>query len=197
MARKRASNLEMIVSVVVVCAVAAAGLALTYGVTKDRIAEQDRLAKEKALAAAVAGADSFEELGTAAVSVAQQAAGDVIVYGVYKASKDNEVVGYGVVVGPRGYGGPIRMVVGLDRNGKVTGVSIVSMNETPGLGTQIVDKKDFLTQFEGLAAESVEKDIKKLDMITGATKSSGGVRKGVQAAALAYVALLKNGEVQQ
>ncbi len=77
MPKKRASNLEMIVSVVVVCAVAAGGLALTYSVTKDRIAEQDRLAREKALVASLAGADTFEPLGPAAVSTAQQAAGDV------------------------------------------------------------------------------------------------------------------------
>ncbi len=77
MAKKRASTFEMIVSVVVVCAVAAAGLALTYSVTKDRIAEQDRLAREKALKAAIPGAVTFEALGPAAVSTAQQAAGDV------------------------------------------------------------------------------------------------------------------------
>ena len=41
--RRKASSLEMVVSVLVVCAVAAGGLALTYAVTKDRIAEQDRL----------------------------------------------------------------------------------------------------------------------------------------------------------
>ncbi len=65
------------------------------------------------------------------------------------------------------------MVVGLDRSGKVTGVTIVTMNETPGLGSQIVDKKDFLPQFEQVKADSAEDDLKKVDLITGATKSSG------------------------
>jgi len=196
LARKGASAAQMVISVVVVCAVAASGLALTYAVTKDRIAEQDRLAREKALSAALPGADSFEALGTAAVSTAQQAAGEVPVYGVYKGTSGQETVGWGVEVGPRGYGGPIRMVVGLDRNGKVLGVSIVSMNETPGLGSQIVEKPEFLKQFVGVGAETAESDVKKLDMITGASKSSLGARHGIEAAAAVYVALVESGVAQ-
>ena len=188
----------MVISVVVVCAVAASGLALTYAVTKDRIAEQDRLAREKALSVAIPGADSFEALGTAAVSTAQQAAGEVPVYGVYKGTSGQETVGWGVEVGPRGYGGPIRMVVGLDRNGKVLGVSIVSMNETPGLGSQIVERASFLEQFVGVDSGNAEADIKALDMITGATKSSRGARNGVEAALAAYLALqTQSGEETQ
>lgn len=197
MRRRGASNLQLIMSVVVVCAVAAGGLALTYSVTKDRIAVQDRLAREKALKAAVPGALTFEPVSEAAVAAAQQAAGEVIVYGVYEAKSDGETVGWGVEVGPRGYGGPIRMVVGLDRDGKVVGVSIVSMNETPGLGSQIVERKSFFKQFVGVNAETVEADMKKLDMITGATKSSRGARHGVEAAAAVYTALVVSGVVTQ
>jgi len=197
MPRKGSSSLQIVVSLLVVCAVAAGGLALTYAVTKDRIAQQDQLAKEKALSAAVPGAQNFETLGTAAVSTAQQAAGDVTVYGVYKGTSGQETVGYGVEVGPRGYGGPIRMVVGLDRNGKVLGVSIVSMNETPGLGSQIVERASFLKQFIGIDAETAQADVKKLDMITGASKSSRGARNGVLAAAAIYTALLESGAVTQ
>ncbi len=197
MPRKGSSSLQIVVSLLVVCVVAAGGLALTYAVTKDRIAQQDQLAKEKALSAAVPGAENFETLGTAAVSTAQQAAGDVTVYGVYKGTSGQETVGYGVEVGPRGYGGPIRMVVGLDRNGKVLGVSIVSMNETPGLGSQIVERASFLRQFIGIDAETAQADVKKLDMITGASKSSRGARNGVLAAAAIYTALLESGTVTQ
>jgi electron transport complex protein RnfG len=100
-------------------------------------------------------------------------------------------------VGPRGYGGPIRMVVGLDRNGKVVGVSIVSMNETPGLGSQILERKSFLRQFVGVDASTAQADVKKLDMITGASKSSRGARNGVAAAAAVYMALIESGAVTQ
>ena len=189
MARKKASNLEMVVSVVVVCAIAAAGLALTYAVTKDRIAAQDREAQLRALRLAVPGVEEFVPASSYALSIATQAAGETPVYGVFEAMENGQQVGWAVVVGPRGYGGPIRMVVGLDRDGKVVGVSIISMNETPGLGSQIVERASFLKQFVGLDSATAEADIKRLDMITGATKSSRGARHGVEAAVAAYLAL--------
>ncbi len=197
MAKKRSSSLEMVVSVLVVCAVAAGGLALTYAVTKDRIAEQDRLASERALQAAVPGATTFTEVSAAVLAKAQEAAGEVPVYGVFAATSASGDIGWGIKVGPRGYGGPIVMVVGLDRDGKVVGVSIVSMNETPGLGTQIVEKTSFLKQFVGLDSATAAQDVKKLDMITGASKSSRGARHGVEAATAIYNAVLKSGVVTQ
>jgi electron transport complex protein RnfG len=191
--KRRATTLEMIISVIVVCAVSAGGLALTYAVTKDRIAEQDRLASEKALKAAVTGATTFTSVSSAELEKAQTAAGEVPVYGVYSASTGAQDTGWGIEVGPRGYGGPITMVVGLDRNGKVVGVSIVTMNETPGLGSQIVDKPGFLKEFIGLDSATAETGIKKLDMITGASKSSRGVRHGVEAATAIYNTVLESG----
>ena len=193
MASRRTSTTQMILSVVVVCAVAAAGLALTYAATKDRIAAQDREAQLKALKLSYPGVDEFESVSSDALTLAQRAAGEVPVYGVYKAIEGGQQVGWAVIVGPRGYGGPIRMVVGLDRDGKVVGVTVVSMNETPGLGSQIVEKASFLKQFVGLEAASAEAQIKKLDMITGATKSSRGARHGVEAAVAVYLEFEKSG----
>src|SRR5512136_2535951 len=108
MASKKTSNLEMVVSVVVICAIAAAGLALTYAVTKDRIAAQDHQAQLKALKLAVPGVEEFVPASSYALSVATQAAGEIPVYGVYEAMENGQQVGWAVIVGPRGYGGPIR-----------------------------------------------------------------------------------------
>ena len=195
MASRRASALEMVFTVTVVCAVAASGLALTYSATKDRIAEQDQLSREKALKAALSAGEQFEPLAPEAIKRAQKAAGETPVYGVYRASGSGGDVGWGIELGPRGYSGPIRMVVGLDRNGKVVGVSIVSMKETPGLGTQIAEDPAFLKQFPGVSSKDAESDLKKLDMITGATKSSRGVRHGVEAATAVYLELVESGLV--
>jgi Na+-translocating ferredoxin:NAD+ oxidoreductase RnfG subunit len=60
------------------------------------------------------------------------------------------------------------------------------MNETPGLGSKVVDDKTFLPRFSGLASAD---EAKKVDTITGATKSSRGVRKGVEAALKALEAM--------
>lgn len=192
MARVASTPLQMVLSVAVVCAVSAGGLALTYAVTADRIAEQNRAAQAAALREAVPGAEEFEAVGDEVLAEAQDAAGEVPVYSVFAATAGGAQVGWGVEVGPRGYGGPIRMVVGLDRDGKVTGISIVAMNETPGLGTQIVEKESFLEQFIGMESETAEEALKNADMITGATKSSRGARHGVEAATLVYNEVLES-----
>lgn len=185
----------MILSVIVVCAVSSGGLALTYAVTKDRIAEQEQAAINKALSEVVPGGEQFEAASQEALADAQAAAGETTVYDVYAAyDADGELVGWGVRVGPRGYGGPIRMVVGVDRDGKVSGVTVVSNNETPGLGTKAVgadeDARSWRAGFVGLDSAEAVGD---MDTITGATKSSRGVRNGVKAAMAVYENVLAKG----
>lgn len=76
----------------------------------------------------------------------------------------------------------MQMVVGVDRDGKVSGVSIITQNETPGLGTKVMTEPTFLEQFAGWDAATVEERSRTYDAISGATKSSAGVRAGVVAA---------------
>ncbi len=48
----------------------------------------------------------------------------------------------------QGYGGAIDLLVGLDRQGRITGLDVLTHNETPGLGSQIL-KPAFIQQFPG------------------------------------------------
>jgi electron transport complex protein RnfG len=180
--------------VVVVCMVAAAGLSVTYALTKDKIAATDKANEEKALKAVLPDADAFKPVPAATLGAAGKAAGDVPVLAVYAAMQGSQQIGWGVKVTPRGYGGPITMVVGLDSDGKVTGVSIVSSNETPGLGTKAVGPDEqsvaFLGSFVGVSSSDTAGDV---DTITGATKSSRGVRNGVTAALKVYEDVLSKG----
>jgi electron transport complex protein RnfG len=184
--------LKLGIPVLVTCIIASAGLAATYAVTKDRIAAQDRIAKEKSLKIVLPQARTFVPLTDAAASkMATTAAGETPVYGVYSALDGaGSQVGWGILVGPRGYGGPISMAVGVDGGGKVTGVAIVSMNETPGLGTKVLTEKTFLPGFAGIDVSQGPDTAAKVDTIQGATKSSRGVRHGVEAAANIYAQAL-------
>lgn len=190
----RKNALQLTLPVLVVCAVASGGLAMTYAVTKDRIVQQEKAAEEASLREVLPKADTFTPMKGAELEAAVKAGGpDAAVSQVYRCEAAGELVGWGVKAGPRGYGGPITLVVGVDRDGKVTGISIISMNETPGLGSKVVDEPGFMKQFVGLASATADKDVKSLDMITGATKSSRGIRKGVLGAAHVYEALAKDG----
>ncbi|MDD5382526.1 MAG: FMN-binding protein [Candidatus Margulisbacteria bacterium] len=89
--------------------------------------------------------------------------------------------GQAIAVSPRGYGGPIEMLVGVDPVGKVSGVKILSQRETPGLGANIVKPK-FLDQFKGKSLKDPLEPKKDIDAITGATISSRAVCVGVKEA---------------
>ncbi|MDZ4063897.1 MAG: FMN-binding protein [Coriobacteriia bacterium] len=185
---------RMVVSVFVTCVVAAAGLAVTYQLTAERIAEQARLAEERALQAVLPDATEFTPVDDDVLSAAVRAAGETRVDAVFAGKSASGEVGWGVKVAPRGYGGPMRMVVGLDRDGLVTGVSVITHNETPGLGSNVVTDPDFMGQFVGWDGTDIDKAAKALDAISGATKSSYGVRKGVLAAGHIYAEVLEGTE---
>ena len=125
--------ITLVLAVVVTCVVAAAGLAATYAVTKDRIAEQDRLAQENSLKAALPEAESFEQVtDTAILADAEAAAGEVQVNSIFTAlDGSGDEIGWGLRLGSRGYGGYAQLVIGLDTSGSVTGVSVLSHGETP------------------------------------------------------------------
>jgi len=176
-----------VVSVAVTCTVAAVGLAATYAITAPRIAAQELQAEQDALAEVLPDAEEFVAVSPETLKAAQEAAGEATVSAVYEArDASGNLVGWGIKVASRGYGGPIPMVIGMDRDGKVVGLSILSMNETPGLGTRVQTEEWFLDQYLGLPEGYTEKDVKKLDTISGATKSSRGVRNSVIAAGAIY-----------
>jgi electron transport complex protein RnfG len=87
-----------------------------------------------------------------------------------------------------GYNAPIRLLIGMSRDGVLTGVRAVSHRETPGLGDAIEQAKSrWILQFDGLSLAmpdlslwAVDKDDGHFDSITGATVTSRAVVKGVK-----------------
>jgi len=103
-------------------------------------------------------------------------------------------------IAPDGYSGKIRLLVGVNSDGTLSGVRVTQHKETPGLGDYIDAKKDknkerpWINQFDGLALEKVgprnwkvKKDGGHFDSIAGATISPRAVVKAV-AKTLKYVA---------
>ena len=79
---------------------------------------------------------------------------------------------YAVKVVPAGYGGDIEMMIGFNNRGMVTGIEIINMSETPGLGAVAKDNEQWLSQFMGKGQD-------ELDAITGATITSKAIQQGV------------------
>ena len=95
--------------------------------------------------------------------------------------------GYAVQVIPSGFDGEITMMVGIDIEGKVLGISIISHTETAGLGAVAAADnakgQAFRDQFVGMTNNvAVTKDGGEVDAITGATITSRGICAGINAA---------------
>jgi len=102
--------------------------------------------------------------------------------------------GYAVEVAPIGFDNTITMMVGIDTQGKVLGISIISHTESAGLGAVAAGNNSagqaFRDQFVGASGSvSVSKDGGEIDAITSATITSRAVCEGINAA-LACVAQL-------
>jgi len=83
-----------------------------------------------------------------------------------------------IVKSREGYGGNIEIMLGVDPQGVILGVEILSHLETPGLGSKISEEA-FRQQFAGRRLEdtrwAVRKDGGDIDQITGATVSPRAV----------------------
>jgi len=108
---------------------------------------------------------------------------------VYRARmQGHPVAAVFTTVAPDGYNGRIELLVGVDVNGRVTGVRVVDHHETPGLGDAIdIRKSDWVEQFRGRwlgnppeKRWAVKKDGGVFDQFTGATITPRAVVKAVR-----------------
>lgn len=108
------------------------------------------------------------------------------------AKNGDTVLGYCVQVETNGFGGSLSLMVGVDANGTVTGVSILSHSET--LNT---DKHgELIAQYAGVSGQAaLTKDGGSISAISGATVTSKAVTRGVNSA-LAAVAAVTEGGIQ-
>ena len=173
--------LRLTFTLLAICAAVAAILAGVNAITAPIIAETKAAKTQQAIAAVVPGAEDVAEISFTDASG--------LVSKVYAVSTGNTaaISGYAVEVAPSGFGGAITMMVGVSLDGKVTGISIISHAETPGLGAVAAAGTDkgvaFREQFAGLVSGiAIGNGANQIDALAGATISSQAIVNGVNAA---------------
>ena len=175
--------LKLGVTLFAICAVAALVLGVTNNITAPVIEERNIQASNEARKIVLSEADEFKEL---------DGMNSDIVLEVYEGIKDGQVIGYTIKTSSKGYGGAIELMVGISKDGKITGVEIGNHSETPGLGSkatepmfknQYVDK-DVLNSL--LVVKGSTNNDNEISAISGATITSNGVTNGVNAAMKIY-----------
>ena len=161
----------------VICVAVAAALAGTNLLTEERIAQQAVATAEESRKVVLPGAEEFQAQEDGAY---------------YTGSAGGQLVGYVFETEASGYGGKVKVMTGIDAEGAITGVVILSHDETPGLGAN-AEKPDFLNQFLQQAPKGGLEVIKyqtpgegQIQAMTGATVTSTAVTNAVNQAIAQY-----------
>ncbi len=175
----------------VITAIAALCLAFVNKVTAPIILENSEKAQTKALQGVLSEASEFKK------SLVNFESGDktVTIDSVNIGFSNSEVVGYAVTVTSNaGYGGDVKVMVGVDKDLAITDIEILESSETAGLGAN-ASKPKFKDQFKGAKGElSVVKGVAKngeISAIASATITSKAVTSCVNVALTAAEELQK------
>ncbi len=173
-------------------------LGLVYEITKDPIAKQQELAKQEAYKAVFEDADTFEvcveaEDADLAAYLAGEGFEAQTVNEIMEAKDaSGETLGYAInLTTSEGYGGDITFSMGVQADGTLNGISILTISETAGLGMNAT-KDEFKGQFKEKQADAFEvtktgaSKENEINAISGATITSNAVTQGVNCGLKAF-----------
>lgn len=173
-----------------IAAICTALVAVTYHLTVDRIAANDKALLEQSLQPALSGVfyDSGVSESRLVIEPPHELPGSeaALIYRVY--ANEQPVAALFVVTARDGFSGPIRILLGVDIDGVVTGIRILRHRETPGLGDKIVSSRsDWVQQFAGrslgdptVTAWAIHGDGGEFDQLTGASVTPRAVVKAMR-----------------
>jgi len=184
--------IELTVKLFATCVVVAGLLGVVNKVTEPNITAINKAKTEEAMKAVVADAEgsSFSDpLEITAEMEAAAASAGASITEAYAVEAGGAAAGHALKIVASGSQGSIEMMVGLDADGVVTGVSVVKNSETAGIGSKVMENEPntkgvgVLDQFIGKSAADGALNVgSNVDAITGATVSTKGVTTGVNAA---------------
>ena len=183
--KKGGGILMLVVVLGLITFVCALLLGVINSVTQDKIKQNGIETRNAAMSEIIPDAE-FSDVEVPADFASPEDKNQPVVSGVYKATLDGADAGYCVEVNPKGFGGALKMIVGINADGTVAGIKVTEASETPGLGAKAQSDKNWIAQFAGQPADgslAVTKDGGTINAITGATITSRAVTLGVNTAA--------------
>jgi len=127
-------------------AAACVGLAFVYAKTKADIDKQDKANLEAAIKELFPDADSFNDINGVIVSPDS----GVSFENEYSISRGGKIIGAAVQASGGSYGGPIKVLVGVNAGGTISRIKIMSHSDTPGLGANAANDRYFVNRKEGI-----------------------------------------------
>ena len=171
-----------VVVLVVICLLVTAALALTYGVSNPIIEKNARKTADATRTKLLPDADAFTEYKGNLVKESDK----VYVEDVYTS---NNKAGIVTTVKTSSFGGALTMMVGIGKDGKITGVTVTDHSDTPGVGTKNWDSDNNVTVYAGkTSADLKESNIKNsgIEYVSGASVTGNAIYLGVKCAVSQY-----------
>ena len=188
-AKKQPGMATLVIVLACICLVSAAVLGLVNKVTVGPIQANTEKTVQESLRNVMPIDGDYEDVTDqySGDPVTVDVTGSVVpVKAVYKAGDEGYVV---ESMSPNGFGGALDMMAGVDNDGNVTGIAIISHAETSGLGSKSTDP-EWQAQFKGVNGTiGVTKDGYQINAITGSTITSRAVCDGVNTAIAVVEAL--------
>ena len=188
--------IKLTVTLLLTCMVVAGLLGWVNSITKDKIAEIDAENTRIAMSAvAPEGSEFGDKMEVTDDMVAAAATQSGKILELYPVTNGGAEAGYVLKVSASGSQGTIVMMVGVDANKAITGISVVSHAETSGIGTKVVGNEPnaagepVLDQFIDMSGAGSLVVGKNITAGSGATVSTKGINMGANAA-LAVAELL-------
>lgn len=134
---------KLVLSLGLICAIGSSALVWVHNTTEKPIEEANKRAlTESFLLVLPAGTASTEPInGQDSLYKALDANGNTIAYA-------------GVGIGPKGFGGDVKVIAGISLEGKIIGVMVTEHSETPGVGTKVTDRKAAKSLWATLAGKA-------------------------------------------
>lgn len=160
-------NIRLISALVIVCLISGISLSVVYAKTIPMINRNKAEVLKRAILEVNPKCMEYNKIDS--LEILDEKEGLTAVYKCEDVSGNNN--GYALVVEGVGFGGNMKILVGINDKYELTGIRVMEHLETPGLGEKITEEQ-FLSQFRGKLAPLREDEF---DTITGATISSSKV----------------------
>ena len=188
--------LKNTISITVITLVAGLALGVVQDITAGPIATQQEKSKEEAYKTVFEDADTFEvysaDDGLATALADNGFTAQTIDEIMIAQDSSGETLGYAfTVTDSEGYGGDIQFAMGVQNDGTLNGISILSISETAGLGMK-ANTDSFKDQFKNKKVEKFSytktgaTSDDQIDAISGATITTNAMTNGVNAGLCAF-----------
>lgn len=164
----KSNLLNMALCLSLVCLVCSGLLGGVYALTAEPIAKAEKENLKSSIA------QVLPEGGEISDAMPLEVGGQPSEY--YVSRNGEDILAYAVKSKVVGFGGPLVLMVGITPDGSIFNTSVLSHNETPGLGAKCDSDVHFMEQFKGFDTKtkvlSVKKDGGDVDAITASTITS-------------------------